>query len=1329
MSGDAACFLPNSVLTLIKAKNEFITFEGSVLFADVAGFTPLTESLLILGKEGSEELTRIVNNYFSEMINIVYNFGGDVLRFAGDAMTILFENDKGEIALSSGLEMLEKMEKFRRIKTRAGEFNLEMKIGCSFGKVLIGLLDDGKEMDYYAIGEPLDLSAEAEHHAQRGEIIAEKNILVPDFLSKSLVGENFFKIQGVPIENKKQKNIDTSSNLSSILSKSLPQHLIEMSATKSIGQHRGVSVLFLSFYLVKGKEEEVHLEICNFYMQLKTIANKYGGIVNKLDFGDKGSKALILFGTPYSVEKREIMALRCAIDIKENLGNKWQIKVGLTSSHLFSALLGCEKRREFSVMGDGINLAARLMAYCIKENVPILVDETTFKASRNEISFKEKGKIQVKGKSGLISIFEPVAIIEEGVKKEEKKLYGFEQIQNELVEWIKKDERNSILITSDIGGGKSSLANYLYNQAMLREYQCIKIDLQIFSKETSFSLFTRFFKKIFKIKSKLDIDKLAPLIDSNLQNFIKLLYPYFNFEEDKTYETNLLPKEKREIVFSIFLSLLQKEKNYILVIDNLSFADEASLDFLNNLLSLPEKKPIYVIAFSRKEILEKPISNLFEKKIELKPLNTKNIRTLLKEEFGLRDLNDKVLDFFGDKSKGNPQLLLAIYETLKNEGLIQEKNGIRFIDEERLFKTKFPDSLEAIYLKEFDKLSNKEKNFLFTASVLGMNVSVNLLSKISQLSETEIDEVALKLQRKNLIKIDFSGKRKYLQFADTLLYEAIYNLAPFSFRRETHSKVFKEIYKIEGKSKPSVFPYLAYHSERAEEKENAIKFHRLSAKMLLNRYDNTSALKHFEYVLNNTEVSEEYFEDTFKLLDIYLLLGKFEEFKQSLSSLEKFISVMSEKMIASFFNKISELDIREGKVEEAEKNLIKSLELSNKSKDIYGKARALLNLVGRVYGPSGRYEEGMKFLKEILSLPHFEGDAIFRVTALMNLGLILRHLGNFKEAYLYYKKALNLSKKYGLFFKEPFILNNLSQLSYETSKFKKSVDFAKKALEISNATTQKELTLEILNSYSLSLWANGEMKKAIELSSATLEKSKLYHKPYSEALAYIYSSISQFEELQFLESFENIKKSIDLLQSISCPSECYSSKLEYLRFLEFIKDYNSFKKYLSEWGGREKIIQESKNYSLPESLISILYPMETLNKSVSQMTERNIFDFDIAFIYFLRTKDKDFLKHLILPSSLRYDLKVKFVWAYLKVDLKPKYPPLQLLSKSKGGIYGLRILSILYKKYSDKRNWSSARKIRKQLLDGLYVAKIHSDDNIWQSIIKDEDIKFALKGL
>ena len=67
--------------------------EGAFMFADISGFTKLSEKLAQAGKVGAEEITRIINMFMETMLILVHHYSGDVIKFGGDALFILFTGD------------------------------------------------------------------------------------------------------------------------------------------------------------------------------------------------------------------------------------------------------------------------------------------------------------------------------------------------------------------------------------------------------------------------------------------------------------------------------------------------------------------------------------------------------------------------------------------------------------------------------------------------------------------------------------------------------------------------------------------------------------------------------------------------------------------------------------------------------------------------------------------------------------------------------------------------------------------------------------------------------------------------------------------------------------------------------------------------------------------------------------------------------------------------------------------------------------------------------------------------------------------------------------
>ena len=117
-------------------------FPAAVLFTDISGFTALSELLNAAGPTGAEELTDILNDYFTRMIQIIQSFGGQVVKFSGDAITALFPAEEtflqtvvrraGECALA----MQAKIGPSAEIKTSQGPAPFSMKVGVGVGAVL-----------------------------------------------------------------------------------------------------------------------------------------------------------------------------------------------------------------------------------------------------------------------------------------------------------------------------------------------------------------------------------------------------------------------------------------------------------------------------------------------------------------------------------------------------------------------------------------------------------------------------------------------------------------------------------------------------------------------------------------------------------------------------------------------------------------------------------------------------------------------------------------------------------------------------------------------------------------------------------------------------------------------------------------------------------------------------------------------------------------------------------------------------------------------------------------------------------------------------------------
>jgi class 3 adenylate cyclase len=176
---------------------------GTVMFADVSGFTAMSEKLSALGKEGAEEITGIVNDYFDTMLDISAGYGGDLLKFGGDALLLFFEGDSGPgRAVATGQAMQRAMSRFVRVRTSQGVFPLRMSIGMGTGPIFLANLGSTEKMEYAVMGRALANMAKAEDRATAGQIMVDRatHDAVQDVATFTSDGDDFWLLGSLSVE-------------------------------------------------------------------------------------------------------------------------------------------------------------------------------------------------------------------------------------------------------------------------------------------------------------------------------------------------------------------------------------------------------------------------------------------------------------------------------------------------------------------------------------------------------------------------------------------------------------------------------------------------------------------------------------------------------------------------------------------------------------------------------------------------------------------------------------------------------------------------------------------------------------------------------------------------------------------------------------------------------------------------------------------------------------------------------------------------------------------------------------------------------------------------
>ena len=154
---------------------------GAALFADISGFTPLTEALAAeLGSQrGAEELTANLGRVFHAVIDELDRRGGDVIYFSGDAITCWLDGDDGTRATAAALAMQDAMARDGTIHTPGGTtVQLALKVAVAVGaarRFVVG--DPDIQLIDVLAGTLIDDLAEAEHYAEKGEVVLDPSAI------------------------------------------------------------------------------------------------------------------------------------------------------------------------------------------------------------------------------------------------------------------------------------------------------------------------------------------------------------------------------------------------------------------------------------------------------------------------------------------------------------------------------------------------------------------------------------------------------------------------------------------------------------------------------------------------------------------------------------------------------------------------------------------------------------------------------------------------------------------------------------------------------------------------------------------------------------------------------------------------------------------------------------------------------------------------------------------------------------------------------------------------------------------------------------------------
>jgi adenylate cyclase len=416
MTGTLHTYLPQDrYQALLKGESLPEVAQGAALFADISGFTTLTEQLSKeLGtRRGAEEMSQRINAVYQPLIAEIEAYRGSVIGFAGDSITCWFdESDQPAAgrAVACAWAMQQTMHQFE---------DLALKIAITCGPVRRLVVGDPaiQLLDMLAGSTVIRLSA-GEHLAKPGEVLVDEStlqqsgetIIVGEWRTAE-AGERFGVLADLvrPLTPPAIKASAGQIEAEALRPWTLPVVFAREQRGRGafLTELRPAVVLFVRFSGIDyDGDEKAGEKLDAVIRRVQTILQRFAGNLLQLTIGDKGSYFYASFGVPVAHEDDAERAVRAAWAINR-LPREFdflaRLQIGLSKGTMRAGAYGGPTRRAYGALGDDTNLAARLMMSASPDE--ILVSGRVHKLILDLFTCEPRPPLPMKGKAEPLPVF------------------------------------------------------------------------------------------------------------------------------------------------------------------------------------------------------------------------------------------------------------------------------------------------------------------------------------------------------------------------------------------------------------------------------------------------------------------------------------------------------------------------------------------------------------------------------------------------------------------------------------------------------------------------------------------------------------------------------------------------------------------------------------------------------------------------------------------------------------------------------------------------------------------------------------------------------------
>ncbi len=1149
---------------------------GSVLFADVSGFTALTETFAreLGSKRGAEEFTLHLNQIFYGIVRDLHDYGGSVVSFSGDAMTCWFNNDlDGRKAITSALAMQKTMNEKGEITTYSQKtVKLGIKLAVSTGMVRRFLVGLPEYLTHDAMaGRTLERVTAAESMAEKGDVILDEQTVLPiqdqleiiEWRTNEETGEKFALIAGLsnPAEQNPWPKLPNTIDQETVSEWILPSVFDRLNEGDGefLSQLRPTLAMFIRFSGIDyDRDPEASQKLNRFMCHLQRIMMRFGGNLLQLTIGDKGSYVYASFGAPRAHEDDAQRAGSAALELiqtSDQFEFDQKVQVGIAYGNNWSGAYGGEDRITYGVMGNSVNLAARLMIKC--KPGQILLDKKAQQKLEEEFVTQPLGMVRFKGKSYKTEVFELISpMIKSGFHLFDAS-YRFPMVGRESELEIIKDKMDLALqgygqtvgITAEAGMGKSRLAAEASQIANTFGMKTFGSECESFGTNNSYLVWENIWRDIFGMSIANTPEEQIAYLSSQLSaagpdlvarlplltQLVKINIP------DNELTASLDPKAKKAALESLLVDYLRYEARQtpiLLLLEDIHWIDDLSKDLLELIISALEQEAVMILMVYRppnQQVVNRvpdftQLPNFTE--LALDQFSQEEIAILIRHKlaqfFQSYNIPKKLLDLVVEKSGGNPFYIEEILNFIKDLNIdIHDADSLEELD--------LPDTIHSLILSRLDRLTQGQQNVIRVASVIGRLFRSAMVHGVypGQPIQEQIEEDLKALFDLDLTSVEKNEPEETYLFKHIVTQEVTYESLPFKTRSVLHERAGEYLEKHQSEGLDQFIDLLAFHFSHSENHDKKKKYLLRAGELAQETFANAAALDYFKQVsplLDETEMVE----IELKMGEVYVLIGQMDEAEKLYTEL--LAKIKEDPALNTFLPKaqmaFGEMRRKQGEFGKAAPYLNDAHSNAEEINDQQVVAKTLLCL-GTLNAQQGELNNALELYQKSIDLHRSFDDEPNIANILNNMGVVAEYLGNFTQAKSWFEESLEIRERNGLRSVEAISLSNTANMMIELGETEEAVSFYEKALNIQRQTGNQWAIGNTLNNMGNAARELGENRRASEIYWESLGIYKDLRDKWAltfllEDIAVLFANQSLAKKALFLAgSADNLRKEIN----------------------------------------------------------------------------------------------------------------------------------------------------------------------------------------------------------